>query len=231
MELPNWFGQVLAAGGGGAAVSFLLFRYFGESWIKHRLDKRLEAAKAEISFHAATRLRFHEKEYEVLPETWARLDRARLDLGQTFRVLRTIIDVSSLKGTELEKWLRDNKDLSELEREQLENAPPDTRSKLYDSFLDRHYLSRSNESYWDFRNYLDRNKIFLNPETKTAMLEIAEMLREIWADASVALKNIKGEVNYERLVDAERAFKKTLIPMINDLELLIQRQLFPETVS
>ena len=81
MELLGWIVQELIIGGGaGAAVAWGLFRFLGQSWIKHRLDKELERAKSEITIHAEKRLKLHDKGFEVFPEIWMRLIDVRSSL-------------------------------------------------------------------------------------------------------------------------------------------------------
>ena len=73
--------SVVAAGSGGALVALGLFKYLGQSWIKHQLTKDLERAKAEISLLSSRRMKLHDKEYEVFPELWARLIKASNSLS------------------------------------------------------------------------------------------------------------------------------------------------------
>ncbi len=79
MKLPKWISQAFVSGIGGGTVA-LLVMFFGENYIKHPLDEKLEQAKSEITLHAAKRLKLHDKEFEVFPEIWARLIEAKASL-------------------------------------------------------------------------------------------------------------------------------------------------------
>ena len=76
--------EVILAGGGGALVAYGIFTYFGRSWLdnkfskglenfKHQQNLQMEQYRFEINSLFNRISKIHEKEFEVLPELWFKL--------------------------------------------------------------------------------------------------------------------------------------------------------------
>src|ERR1035441_1438352 len=98
-------GQLVAAGGGGAVIAFVIFRFFGKNWIEHQFANRLEATKSEISILAARRLKLHDREYVVFPELWSQLNKVVSSLNQAVISFREVPNFGKFTASELESWL------------------------------------------------------------------------------------------------------------------------------
>ena len=225
MELPNWIGQVLVAGGGGAAIAFGLFKFFGQNWIKHQLAKDLELAKSEISFHAAKRLKLHDKEYEVFPEIWARLSDAKATLQAALMEFRTMPDFNRISDEDFRKWL-ESTDLED--EEKAEMIASTDRMSLFNRILDYRSLWRAEESFFEFQTYLQKNRIFLSPDIREKFDEIKNLLRKAWAarKTDVRLAGQDGSIDF--LTKALDIFNVEVEPLMGELEDIIQGKLFPE---
>jgi hypothetical protein len=90
----SFLGQLIAYGGGAAAVAYLLFQYLGKKWIENKLSERLEQLRhtqaldlqrfrVEIESLVSGAIRLQEKEFQALPEAWVKLDEA---FGQLSRL-------------------------------------------------------------------------------------------------------------------------------------------------
>ena len=167
MELPGWIVQALIGGGGGAAVAWGLFRFLGQSWIKHRLDKELERAKSEITLHAAKRLKLHDKGFEVFPEIWARLIDAKASLEAAMGELREAPDFSRMDKEKFEKWL-ESRNLTESEKDSMVNAA--NRKSCFDSIQDNRSLKRASE--FEFQTYLQKTGFFLTMRLEASLTRL-----------------------------------------------------------
>ncbi|MDE0330698.1 MAG: hypothetical protein OXL41_02430 [Nitrospinae bacterium] len=228
MELPDWIGQFLLAGGGGAAIAFGLFRFWGQNWIKLQLDKDLETAKSEISIHAAKRLRLQDKEYEVFPEIWARLSDSRASLESALVQFRAMPDLDRMSDDDFEKWL-EGTDLTD-EEKQIMNSSTD-RLSLYNKYLDYKALRKAQENYLEFQTYFEKNRIFLRPEIRMKFDKIGGLLKECWTAKKVDVDqtdqtNWGGQVDY--LTKAFKVYTDEVKPLMGELEEMIQGSLFPE---
>src|SRR3989442_1732393 len=83
----KFIGEVVLYGGGSAACAYLLFQFLGKSWIENKFAQRLEAykhqqqlelqhLKVEIESMLSGALKMQEREFQVLPEAWKKLDDA-----------------------------------------------------------------------------------------------------------------------------------------------------------
>ncbi|MFQ5356706.1 MAG: hypothetical protein ACE5DY_09540 [Mariprofundaceae bacterium] len=225
MELPDWIGQVIVAGGGGAAIAFGLFKFFGQNWLKHQLAKDLEMAKSEISFHAAKRRKLYDKEYEVFPEIWARLSDAKATLQAALMEFRTMPDFNRISGEDFMKWL-ESTDLEDEEKEEM--VASTDRMFLFNRILDYRSLRRAEESFFEFQTYLQKNRIFLSPDIREKFDEIKNLLRKAWAarKTDVRLDGQTGSVDF--LTKALDIFNDEVEPLMGELEDIIQGKLFPE---
>ena len=72
----QFIGKVIAYGGGAAAVAHALFTFLGKKWIEHKLNKELEQVRYRINTLFSRVTKIHEKEFEVLPEAWYKMQDA-----------------------------------------------------------------------------------------------------------------------------------------------------------
>ncbi len=76
---------MITAGGGGAVVAYSLFKHLGKSWLdkhfkekleelKHTHQQEIEILKHEINSLYSRVSKIHQKEFEVLPAAWFKLN-------------------------------------------------------------------------------------------------------------------------------------------------------------
>jgi hypothetical protein len=226
MDLGVWIGQVIAAGGGATLIAYGLFKFLGQNWIKNQLAKDLEAAKAEISFHAAKRLRLHDKEYEVFPEIWSRLVKARDSLSASIASFITLPDFTRMTDEQIQEWA-DQTDLERAERayfiEQRDKA------LAFSRIIEFRNIREAENRYTEFRDYLQANRIFLSPDVSEKFDQIQGSLREAWASKKVDLDS-RGETGkIDFLLKAFEQFENEVKPQMADLEKIVQKRFFPES--
>jgi len=86
-QMLNYLGELVLYTGSIVGFTFLFFRFLGKRWIenifsknlekwKHELNKELEQYRYKINalFNRVTKI--HEKEFEVLPEAWLKMQDA-----------------------------------------------------------------------------------------------------------------------------------------------------------
>jgi len=220
------FGQLILAGGGGAAIAWILFKKFGENWISHQFAKDLEAAKAEISLLVARRMRLHDKEYEVFPEIWSRLVNASNRLSASIISLKEMPDFSKMSDEDIGEWV-ERSDLTGEEKSFF--LGEGDKIKALDRIIDIRGIRDAGLSYYEFREYLQNNRIFLHPEIKDKFDRIESLLRKSWAARKTDF-NHRGETGKtDFLMKAFDTFEKEVRPLMNEIESLVQAKLFPES--
>ena len=108
--------QVLAYGGGGAAVAYLLFQSLGKSWIENKFAEKLEQLRHQqalelqrlrvaIDSMLSGAIKLQDKEFDVLPEAWAKLDDAHGMVSSLVSPMQQYADVDRMNAVELEEHL------------------------------------------------------------------------------------------------------------------------------
>ena len=152
-----FLGKVLAYGGGGAAVAYGLFMFWGKKWIenkfsksleeyKHAQNKELEELRYKINSQFSRITKIHEKEFDLLPEAWSKMQDALGHISKFTSIYQEFPDLNKMSDEALEEFLANSK-LQEYEKQELRKA----QDKL--EFYQEHI-------FW--HNYMEVEKEFLN---------------------------------------------------------------------
>ena len=93
-EIYTFIGKIVAYGGGATVLAYAIFMFLGKKWIeskfdekfaafKHAQEQELERYRHQVNILLSRVTKIHEKEIEILPELWHKLQNA---LGQDLRV-------------------------------------------------------------------------------------------------------------------------------------------------
>lgn len=229
--------HVLTALGGLAAVviavaaaCFGLFRVFGERWMAARFDEKLAAYRHEqqkeleqLRFKISSLLdrttKLHQREFEVLPEAWAKLVDAH---GATLALtspIQSYPDLDRMTPEHLAEFL-EKSPLASWERNELSQA-----NKKTDYFREHIFWHRLNEARGYCREshaYLRRHGIFVHAEIKEKFSILDDL---IW--------NALGEheINQQmklipRITDRGDALRSKGEALLKDLETIVQERLW-----
>lgn len=176
--------EIIAYGGGSAAVSYLLFQWLGKTWIenkfKERLDQlrhqqslELQRLRVEIDAMLSGALKLQEKEFIVLPEAWAKLDEAHVMVTSLVSPLQQYADIDNMSPARLEEFLAST-DFSNSDKDEILNAH--SKGKQYQEVLFWSRLNKVRKSFGDLQNYVARNGIFLPSELEEKFRRISDML-------------------------------------------------------
>jgi hypothetical protein len=218
-------GQIVAAGGGGAVVAFLLFQYLGKSWLEKQLAKDLELAKAEIGLIMARKLKMYDREFVVFPRIWSKLNKAYGSLGRAVVSLREIPNFARLSPDELESWL-DGSDLTDSEKHWFTKEGSSTAALC--KILDWRDLLTANRDYIDFHQEFMAEKIFLSPDLKEKLEQIAELMRSSWVDRKMDMDGHQGR---DFLVTAYKTYNEEAGPVVSEIEEIIRAKFHPADKS
>jgi hypothetical protein len=177
--MPNdqfWaeIGKFIAASGGVVVIAFGIFSWLGKRWIENQFNQRLEAYKAaqaqELEEYKAkvttlfSRItKIHEKEFDVLPTAWCKLQTALGKVGIPAAIFKEYPDLKFLNDGEVEELLARHS-FSTTEKQKLMLADPLDRNQLYQDSLFWEELNRAYDALNDFHNYIVFNKIFLSSD-------------------------------------------------------------------
>lgn len=221
--LEPFIEQLVVAGLGGAAAAYAVFRFLGQKWIENMFAKNLEEAKIELSVYAARRMKLHDKEYELLPELWTLLIEAHSSLGKAV-MTPPPADFSGMEEEKIEKWLKEAK-LTENEKTYFKECPD--KSLALKKVLETRHINDATGHLTNFSTSFRRNSIFLSPEARAKFKQIDEALSDSWLKKF--MWNRHGD-NFSEFAnqEAKEVFERNIIPLMNEIEYLIQKRLFPE---
>lgn len=182
----QFVGQMVVAGGGGAVVALLLFQWLGKTWIENKFAERLEQLKhdqnvvvarlrVEIESMLSGALKFQEREFEVLPGVWDKLDAAFANVSWLVSPLQMNVDVRRMNDVQLEEQLA-SEEWSESQKQEVRDAHRSDRDKVYSDIQFWYKLNRVKRAFGDFQKYNASNAIFFPLELKEKLKAIEKIL-------------------------------------------------------
>jgi hypothetical protein len=211
--------DVFIAGGGGAVIAFGIFKLLGEKWIDSKFQKDLDEYRMKVNalFNRITKI--HEKEIEILPEIWQKLQKYYGKVYNVMPILQSHPDLTVLENNKIEEYLLkrhfSNTDIASV-------LQASDRNKCFRDKLFWYDLSDAQSELQEFRNYLILNRIFL-------CKEIYDVVRDL--DSKLGNALIKMELgntpsrDREMISEAMDIIHSETTPIINKIETLIQNRL------
>lgn len=228
-DILKFLAQVLAYGGGGAAVSYLLFQYFGKTWIENKFAQRLEQLRhqqaldlqrlrVEIDSLLSGAIKLQEREFSILPEAWAKLDEAHGLVAWLVSPIQHYADVSRMTPTKLEEFLAST-DFSDSEKDEVRTSKD--QNQTYQEIIFWYRLEKVRKAFGDLQTFVARNGIFLPLELKD---KFAKMMEALW-DA-ISSKEIGHEAKDRKMQrEGWKRIKQETEPLYKSIEADIQARL------
>jgi hypothetical protein len=195
-------GQIVAYGGGAAAIAYLVFQFLGKSWIETKFAQRLEEhrhqqaleiqrLRVEIDSVLSGALKLQGKEFETLPEAWAKLDEAYSRVSALVSPLQRYPNLDGMTPARLEEFLEAS-ELFNTTKDEIRKAPRD-KVRLYEEAIFWHRLHAVKQACAELHNYVARCGIFFPPELKARFTKVSD---ELWS--AVTSKAIGHEARDHR---------------------------------
>ncbi|BFU91244.1 MAG: hypothetical protein NTAFB01_24310 [Nitrospira sp.] len=186
-EIVKLFLQMLAYGGGSAAVAYFLFQWLGKAWIEDKFSQRLDQLRhqqalelqrlrVEIDAMLSGALKLQEKEFSVLPEAWAKLDEAHGLARWLVSPMQQYADVNHMNSAQLNEFLA-RTDFLESQKEEVRNAHD--KGHTYQDIAFWHRLHKVKAAFGDLQTYIARNGIFLPMDLEAKFNKITELLSSV----------------------------------------------------
>lgn len=203
----SFIGKAIVLLGGLSLVIYEIFKHLTVKWLETRFDERLQSLKHEhdkeieqLRFKISTLLdrsiKLHQREYELLPEAWAKLTEAFWATDYLIFPLRQHPDLAKMKKEELDDFLAAS-NLREFQKEELRNAK--NVNDYYFEIASRSEFAEAMQKARTLRAFFVKNKIFM-PKSIVSRLETIHKL--MW-DAIM-------EHKYEREYRRQELLDKTM---------------------
>ncbi|MGM4918517.1 hypothetical protein [Tardiphaga sp. 813_E8_N1_3] len=172
--------------GAGALGTFVwwLFRTFSEKWLNSKFEERLAAYKHEqqkelehLKFAINTQMdratKLHQREFEALPEAWARLMDAHGYVASLVSRYQSTPDLNRMRADELKEFIQNSK-LADWQRQLVLEA--NNKTDAYKEQIEPFKVARANKASRRFYLYFRKNGIFLRDPLKKQFEELDQMI-------------------------------------------------------
>ena len=228
-------GQIIAASGAVGLAVYAAFKLLATKWLENKFSERLEAFKhrqnqelEELRFKIDGLLdrtvKLHQREFEVLPDTWGLCEEAFRTARASSMGLQQYADLDRMPLNRFNAWL-ENADLQKWQKDEL-TAETD-KNKYYSRTLAWRQIKQAEECRWKFQSYLQKNGIFMPREMKDQFQALLNLI--IGA-------NVEREINLDdraqgspRLFDASKALCGEGLAKFEVLEKSVHERLWNST--
>jgi hypothetical protein len=167
-------GYIVVGAGAVGTVVWWLFRTFSEKWLnakfeerlaayKHAQQKELEHLKFSINAQMDRATKLHQREFEALPEAWARLMHAHGIIMSVVSRLQSSPDLNAMQPDQLEDFIVNSK-LAEWQRQLIRQARDKTSA--FRNQIEPFKIARAKKASKKFYLYFRRNGIFIREPIK-----------------------------------------------------------------
>ncbi|NTS30686.1 hypothetical protein HQ945_05420 [Phyllobacterium sp. BT25] len=217
------------------ATAFGLFKVLGEKWLNQKFATQLEAFKSEQSreleklrhrinavFDRTKRL--HDREFEVLPNVWAKLVEAKAWASGYLSPFQQYPDLDQMPSADLEEFVEGTR-FSAAQKREIINS----RKKL-DAYIKIHNLYRHNDVLKHLQEAsleLSKHGVFVLPELRNEMKTLIDIIHKAV---------IEHQMNHEidigpRLKEGSERLKHEGEPLFNKIEESIAKRLWDSTTT
>lgn len=224
-----FFVELAAYGSGAVVMAYLTFQYLGKTWIENKFAQRLDQLKhqraievqrlrVEIDSMLSGVLKLQEREFQVLPEAWQKLDEAHGLASWLVSPIQEYANVDLMNQRQLEEFLAKT-ELSETQKDEVRSAIQ--KGEAYQKIVFRHRFQKVKEAFAELQNFVARNGIFFPSELKDKFTRIAEM---IWS-ALVSKEVVHEARDYKMQGEGWKKIKDEAEPLYKSIEADIQARL------
>jgi hypothetical protein len=182
-DILRFIGTVVLAGGGLSLIVYQAFKHLASKWLDARFEERLQALKHEqqkeieqlrlkVSTLLDRAVKLHQREFDVLPEAWAKLNDAYWYVRSFVSALQSYPDIDRMSepqqaefvaGCPLQPWQK--KELGEAE----------CKTEYYQKAIFWHKLSEARSKSSDAYSYLIKNGIFITEDLRGQFTKIHDL--------------------------------------------------------
>jgi len=210
--------SVVAAGGGGAAIAFGIFRGLGTKWIDGRFAKQLEQSR-QVHVTETEHLRFkiaqlldrttklNQREFEVLPDVWEKAGAAYAATAYLLNSFRTYPDFSRMSEAYFDEFMAEC-EIPEFRKAELKDLSGWDRTSKYSETMRWMDLNKAKSASREFSTSLSRSSIYLHPDTHSRLKEFETRVAHAIFDRDFKMQNPREPGDPPLQDDDAKAFGK-----------------------
>jgi hypothetical protein len=227
-SLVSYIAPLLAAGGGGAVIAWLIIKSFGDKWLENKFSESLETFKhakneelEKLRFEIATLMdrtvKLHQREFDVLPEAWGLLADAFAILQPVALGVGMAPDIRNMTTAQFEFFMA-NIPLEDFQKDELRNSPGPDQQTYYLNAIMRHDLDKAIDSCGAFHLYLKKNGIFILPSIKSKFSAFDEFFTAVIKERKASLSSRQAAQKFDKGLELHEKGPGLLTALENDVQ-------------
>lgn len=201
---------------------FLL--WLGRRWIESRFERSLKDYEYRINTLFSRVSKIHEKEFEVLPETWYKVHYALGSVADLTSPLQQYPDLNRMSEGQLREFLETSR-LKESDKQTLFNSHD--KNEFYQERIFWYRLKDTKEAAQEFHNYFILNRIFLTSDLRTQFEALDMLISDVMLSTEIGTQ----AHDHQMIAKASKKFRNERDAIVEEIMQHIQRRLRFERAS
>ena len=228
--------KVLVAGGGLVLIVYQAFKHLSVKWLDSKFDERLQSFRykqgkeiEELRLKIATMLdrtvKLNQREYDVLPEAWSKINEAYWATGSLVAPTRHYPDFGQLNATEQDDLIN-RCNLPEVDKQKIqETSDPQEKTNIYRESLDWMDLIKAEEKSRESAIFLAKNGIFISNHINEKFDKLKTLIWRTLIEKRINNENRKGPT-MEHMYEESHKFIRDGDKQLKILERLVHDRLW-----
>lgn len=182
-DIFQTIGLVVVAGGGLSLIIYQIFKHLAAKWLDSRFDtnlqklvheqnKEIEQLKSNLTRAFDRVSKLHQREFEVLPEVWAKTNDAYWATRSLVASIQTYPDLNRMQPAQLEEFIV-KCELAEWQKDELRAST--NMTEYYRDNIYWHRLQGAQNALRAANVTLSKSGIFIRPEIKTNLDDLLDL--------------------------------------------------------
>ena len=228
-EIVAFLLNVVGVGGGAAVVAYAMFQWLGKKWIEDKFARSLEhmrhqqaveiqRLRVEIDAILSAEIKLQEREFEVLPEAWEKLQEAHGLVSWLVSPSQQFADVDRMSAPQLEEFLNETQ-FTDSQKQDIRVAQ--RKGQVFRNIEFWHRLHRVRKAFGELQSFVAKKGIFLPPDLEDKFSVISEML---WS--AIVSKEVGHEAeDWKMQLEGWRKIRDEAEPQFKAIKVQIQQRL------
>jgi hypothetical protein len=220
---------IITYGGGASVIAYFVFQLLGKSWIESKFSKELEdfrhkktveieRLRIEVESLLSGRLKLQERDFELLPTAWSKLNNAHRSLTSVLASLQSYPNLDRYSEEELNEFV-DNLEFSNATKSKIKSASKPL--EVYREALSWTQFHEVKRAIADFKQFTDEQSILMSPDLK---LKFDDVASKMWS--AIIGKEVGHEAkDWKMQRDAGKELEKMIVPLVSEIQELIHQKL------
>jgi len=211
------------------SIAYFGLKFTARKFIENEFSKQLEKHKQKLNAEFNRMTIIHQKEIEIIPELWGKLQKTLKDLEKYTSLLIITIDFDLVDSKNIEDIIDNISFLSDIEKDKMKKLSTGEQSHYYMKKQKQYVKNNSYISLNSFHEYIQKNSIFLTSDIQQLFLEIDKKIYDtiLTKEESTDLKEINSnKESKDKALEAYKKLKEDIIPLKTKLNNMIKERLY-----